>query len=83
MDSDRIRMKSNPDEIGSGCHFLPYFNLNTNANADLIGYEYKTDSSNPDSDPDTLSIRNIALSLVSIYFVNNFVVDRNHYTSRE
>ena len=41
---------SGTDEIGSECYFLPHFNSNTNANADLIGYEYKTDSSNPDSD---------------------------------
>ena len=47
---------SDTDEIGSGCHILPYFNPDTNANADLIGYEYKMDSSNPDSDPDTFSI---------------------------
>ena len=43
---------SDTNEIGFGCHLLPHFNLDTNANADLIGYEYKTDSSNPDSDPD-------------------------------
>ena len=48
--------ESNTDEIGSECHFLPHFNPDTNANADLIGYEYKTDSSNPDSNPDTFSI---------------------------
>ena len=47
---------SDTDEIGSECHLLPHFNPDTNANADLIGYEYKTDSSNPDSDPDTFSI---------------------------
>ena len=47
---------SDTDEIRSECHFLPHFNLDTNANADLIGYEYKTDSSNPDSNPDTFSI---------------------------
>ena len=40
---------SDMDEIGSECHLLPNFNPNTNANADLIGYEYKTDSSNPDT----------------------------------
>jgi len=45
---------SDMDEIGSKCHLLPHFNSNTNA--DLIGYEYKTDSSNPDSNPDTFSI---------------------------
>ena len=44
------------DEIGFECHFLSHFNPDTNANADLIGYEYKTDSSNPDSNPDTFSI---------------------------
>ena len=47
---------SDTDEIGSECHILPHFNPNTNANADLIGYEYKTDSSNPDTNPDTFSI---------------------------
>ena len=47
---------SDTDEIGSGCHILPHFNPDTNANANLIEYEYKTDSSNPDSDPDTFLI---------------------------
>ena len=47
---------SDMDKFGSEYHFLPYFNPDTNANADLIGYEYKMDSSNPDSDPDTFSI---------------------------
>ena len=47
---------SDTDEIRSECHFLPHFNLDTNANADLIGYEYKTDSSNLDSNSDTFSI---------------------------
>ena len=74
---------SDTDEIRSECHFLPHFNLDTNANADLIGYEYKTDSSNPDSNSDTFSIWNIKLSRVSFYFVNNFKVDQNHYISRE
>ena len=43
--------KHSPDinEIESEYHFLPHFNPNTNVNADLIGYEYKTDSSNPDT----------------------------------
>ena len=40
---------SDTDEIGSECHLLPHFNLDTNANADLIGYEYKMDSSNPNT----------------------------------
>ena len=39
---------SDTDEIGFECHFLSHFNPDTNANADLIGYEYKTNSSNPD-----------------------------------
>ena len=47
---------SDTDEIESECHLLPHFNSDTNANANLIRYEYKTDSSNPDSDPDTFSI---------------------------
>ena len=74
---------SDTNEIGSECHLLPHFNPDTNANADLVGYEYKTDSSNSDSNPDTFSIWNIELSRVSVYFVNNFIVDQNHYTSRE
>ena len=73
MDSDRIRMKSDP------CHLLPHFNPDTNANVDLIGSGYKTDSLNPD----IFSIWNIELSRVSVYFVNNFAVDQNHYTRRE
>ena len=47
---------SDTDEIGSKCHFLPHFNPDMNANADLVGYEYKTDSSNSDLNPDTFSI---------------------------
>ena len=47
---------SDTNEIGSGCHFFSHFNPDTNANTDLIGYEYKTNSLNPDSDPDTFSI---------------------------
>ena len=60
------------DEIRSECHLLTHFNSDMNANADLIGYEYKTDSLNPDS----FSIWNIELSRVSVYFVNNFIVDQ-------
>ena len=67
------------DEIRSECHLLTHFNSDMNENADLIGYEYKTDSSNPDS----FSIWNIELSRVSAYFVNNFIVDQNHYTNRK
>ena len=59
------------DEIGSECHLLTHFNSDMNANADFIGYEYKTDSSNPDS----FSIWNIELSRVLVYFINNFIVD--------
>ena len=40
---------SDMDENGSECHLLPHFNMDTNANADLIEYEYKTDSLNPDT----------------------------------
>ena len=44
---------SDTDKIKSGCHLLLYFNPNTDANTDLIRYEYKTDSSNLDSNSDT------------------------------
>ena len=47
---------SDIDEIGSECYFLPYFNPDTIANADLIEYEYKTDSSSPNLNSDTFSI---------------------------
>jgi len=50
IDSDRIQIESDPDVT------LPHFNLDTNANTDLIGYEYKTDSSNPVSNPNTFLI---------------------------
>ena len=40
---------SDTDEIGFGYHLLPHFNPDTNTNADLIRYEYKTDSSNSDT----------------------------------
>jgi hypothetical protein len=43
---------------GSECHYLPYFNSNTDTNS--IGYEYKTDSSNSDLHSDTYLIWNIA-----------------------
>jgi hypothetical protein len=46
----RVRMDFDVmDEIGFECHFLLYFNSNTNVNADLVGYKYKTNSSNPDT----------------------------------
>ena len=43
-----LGLSSDTDEIGFKCHLLPNFNPDTNANADLIGYQYNTDSSNPD-----------------------------------
>ena len=70
---------SDTDKIESGYYFLLYFNSDMNANANLIGYEYKIYSSNPD----TFSIWNIELSWVLFYFVNNFIVNQNHYTSSE
>ena len=51
-----LYLRMDLDGIGSGCHLLPHFNPDTKTNADLIGYEYKTDSSNPDTNPDTFSI---------------------------
>ena len=80
---DKDGFGSDMDENGSECHLLPHFNSDTNANMNLIGYEYKTDSSNLDSNPDTFSTWNIDLSRVSVYFVNNFIVDQNYYTSME
>jgi hypothetical protein len=38
------------------CHYLPYFNPNTDTNTNTIGYEYKTDSSNSDLHSDTYLI---------------------------
>jgi hypothetical protein len=38
------------------CHYLPYFNPNTDTNTNTIGYEYKTDSSNLDLHSDTYLI---------------------------
>ena len=61
VSGDQVRRASSKDgfgsdinEIGFECHILPHFNLDTNA--DLIGYEYKMDSSNPNSNLDTFSI---------------------------
>ena len=39
---------SDTDEIEFECHILPHFNSDMNANVDLIGSGYKTDSLNPD-----------------------------------
>ena len=64
MNSDRIRMKSNPN--------ITFYHI-------LIRIRMRIRSSNPD----IFSIWNIKLSRVSIYFVNNFIVDQNHYTTRE
>jgi hypothetical protein len=38
------------DTHGNGfeCHYLPYFNSNTDTNTNIVGYEYKTDSSDSD-----------------------------------
>jgi hypothetical protein len=46
------------DTHGNGfeCHYLPYFNSNTDTNTNTIGYEYKTDSSNSDLYSDTYLI---------------------------
>ena len=33
--------RSDMDETGFGCHLLPHFNPNTNANTNILGYEYK------------------------------------------
>jgi hypothetical protein len=48
------------DTHGNGfeCHYLLYFNPNTDTNT--IGYEYKTDSSNSDLHSDIYLIWNIA-----------------------
>ena len=74
------------DAIGSRHHLLSHFNSNSNSNTDmnLIEYKYKMNHSNLDSNLDILLISNIvSSSRVPIYFVNDSVVDRNHYTSRE
>ena len=55
MEGSKDGFGSDTDEIGSECHLLPHFKPDTNVNADLVGYEYKTNSSNPDSNPDTFS----------------------------
>jgi len=52
LNSAKDGFTSDKDEIEFGCHLLPHFNLDTNANTDLRRYKYKTDCSNPD----TLSI---------------------------
>jgi hypothetical protein len=38
------------------CHYLPYFNPNTDTNTNTIGYEYKRYSSNSDLHSDTYLI---------------------------
>ena len=50
------------DTHGNGfeCHYLPYFNSNTDTNTNIVGYEYKTESSNSDLHSDTYLIWNIA-----------------------
>jgi outer membrane usher protein FimD/PapC len=46
----KIRDGFGSDTHGNGfeCHYLPYFNSNTDTNTNIVGYEYKTDSSNSD-----------------------------------
>jgi hypothetical protein len=56
--------------------YLPYFNLNMNTN--IIEYKYKTNSSNSDSHSNTYLTCNIASLLISIYFIDEFIVDKNH-----
>ena len=36
MESDRIRMESDPDNT-----FLPYFNSDTDSDSDVVGYDAK------------------------------------------
>jgi hypothetical protein len=43
--------------IRFGYHFLPYFNLDTNANTNILEYEYKTNTSDSDSHSDIYSIQ--------------------------
>ena len=52
----RMDFGSDTDKIIPKCHILPHFNPNTNGNTVLLGYKYRTDSLNSDSDADTLSI---------------------------
>jgi hypothetical protein len=47
---------SDTHENGFEYHYLPYFNPNTDTNTNIIGYEYKTDSSNSDLHSDTYLI---------------------------
>ena len=56
----RVGFGSDTHENGFECHYLPYFNPNTDTNTNIVGYEYKTDSSNSDLYSDTYLIWNIA-----------------------
>ena len=40
---------SNSYRIEFGCHILPHFKSNTDTESDILGYEYKTDVSDSDS----------------------------------
>ena len=66
-----IEFGSNPDGTGSGQHFLPHFNTNTN----VVRYEYKTDS----SDLDTYSDITKCQQHVSIYFINSVIIRKLLY----
>ena len=38
--------------IRFGCHILPHFKSNMDTDSDILGYEYKTDVSDSDSNSD-------------------------------
>ena len=48
---------SDTDEIEFECHLLPHFNSDTNADTNILEYEYKTDTSDSDSHSDIYSIQ--------------------------
>jgi hypothetical protein len=53
---DRDGFGSDTHGNGFKCHYLPYFNPNTDTNTNIIIYEYKTDNLNSDLHSDTYLI---------------------------
>ena len=56
---------SDSNGIEFGYHFLPHFKSNTDTDSDILGYEYKTDVSDSDSNSDI----NLIYELTFSYFL--------------
>ena len=57
MSLNKDRNGSDTYGIEFGYRFLPHFNSDTNADTNILEYEYKTDTSDSDSHSDIYSIQ--------------------------